>query len=386
MGEQGRLAADDRAGIADPADRFAHHVGLQLLPVVEMRHDRDMAARPHDILEQPQHAVGILVVDEAVRPEGERLGADPDVLDMLQRRIVDEGPEIAFHHPGLHDHGVAAGHQQVRDVRVGGEIAVQAFGVLGRDFQLLVADELGPAKTEGAIGVTGLPLAREEQHGLAVFVLQSLEDLVLLAGNVELPLAGRMGIEAAANLGRRQIDLMLRRPAQLKVGDPAEFRLAQHLPLRKNQLVDRVVGNPVPVDQVFDDIAVGAEREHRTDDAHGEQVVIRHIAELGDGIEVPCSQCPKLAGRRLDDPGRKRRAEFRQCWILGRTWNCLNIHSHCLLRQTTCACEPARARAAESRVRLRRVGPIAISSAARKFAAPTALVRSVASATERTGR
>ena len=63
-----------------------------------------------------------------------------------------------------------------------GEVTVQADRILGRDLQLLLADELRPAEAECAVGVAGLALAREEQNGFAIFVLKSFESLAFFTG------------------------------------------------------------------------------------------------------------------------------------------------------------------------------------------------------------
>ena len=169
---------------------------------------------------------------------------------------------------------------------MGGQIAVQALGVPGRDFQLLVADELGPAEAEGAIGVAGLALAGKEQDGFAVFVLQSLEDFGFVGGNVEFALPGRMGIEAGADFRGRAVDFLPWSIADQKVRNAPVVVLSQHPPLRENQLVERIVGHPVPVDQMFDHVAVGPERQHGADNAHVEQIVGGHIPELGHRVQI----------------------------------------------------------------------------------------------------
>ena len=178
--------------------------------MVEVGHDRDVPARADEVRQQAQQIVRILVVDEAMRPEGERLGADPDVLHVGQRRILGEGPQVALYHPGLHDHRVAAREQNVRDFGMVGEVTVQADRILGRDLQLLLANELRPAEAERAVGVAGLALAREEQNGFAIFVLKSFESLAFFTGDIELPLPGRMRIEIGADIGGSALDLLRR--------------------------------------------------------------------------------------------------------------------------------------------------------------------------------
>ena len=52
----------------------------------EVRHHGQGLAGCRDLLEQPQRVVGVRVGHEALRPVGERLGPDPDGLDMLESR------------------------------------------------------------------------------------------------------------------------------------------------------------------------------------------------------------------------------------------------------------------------------------------------------------
>ena len=252
--------------------------------------------RADEVLHQAQQIVRVLVVDEAVRPEGERLGADADVLNVGQRRVVDEGPHIALHHPGLHDHRIAARKQNVGDLGMGGEITVHVDRILRRDFQLLIAHELRPAEAERAVGVAGLTLAREEQHCLAILVLKTFQSLAFFAGDVELPLPGRMRVELGADVGGSAIDFLRCGLADHEIGDAAEVAVFQHAPLREHKPVDRIVRHAVPIDQVLDHIAVGAERQHGADDLHGEQVVVAHVSILRNRVEVPARQRLKLRG------------------------------------------------------------------------------------------
>ena len=167
-----------------------------------------------------------------------------------------------------------------------GEVTVQADRILGRDLKFLLANELRPAEAECAVGVAGLALAREEQNGFAIFVLESFEGLAFFTGNVELPLPGRMRIEIGADIGGSALDLLRRGVAHHEIGDPAKVAVAQHAPLREHQLVDRIVRHPVPIDQVLDHVAVGPERQHGADDLHGKQIVASHVPILGNRVEI----------------------------------------------------------------------------------------------------
>jgi len=49
-----------------------------------VRHQRDVLAGFDELPEKAHEIVGILGAEEAVRPEGERLGADADGLDVVE--------------------------------------------------------------------------------------------------------------------------------------------------------------------------------------------------------------------------------------------------------------------------------------------------------------
>ena len=286
MGERRGLAANHRAGIAQAPDRLARHVGAELLPVVEVRHDGDALAGSDHPLQQTQHVVRVGVADETERPECQRLGSDPDIAEMVETGIVDERLQVALHHPGLHHHGIAAGDQQVADVGMGREIVVQAARLVGGDLVGLLAHELGPAEAERAVGVTGLPLAREKQHGLAVLVLQPFHRPLFGLRNVQLPLACGVGVELVADLEDRGVDLLRRDLALQQVRHQIEVLVFQHPPLRKGDLIDRVSGNVVPVDQVVDQVPVRTEGQHAAHHPHREAFFARKLLQLGQVVEV----------------------------------------------------------------------------------------------------
>lgn len=130
VAEQGRLGTDLGPGGADTTDRLAVDGGIHLLPVVEVRHEGDVLAGSHQLAEQREDILGVGVGDEAVGPEGQALGADEDVLDVVQ---------LGGHHPlkvlpqvlRLHHHGAAAGHQEVGDLGVLGQVAMQRIRLAG---------------------------------------------------------------------------------------------------------------------------------------------------------------------------------------------------------------------------------------------------------------
>ena len=81
----------------------------------------------------------------------------------------------------------------------------------------------------------------------------------------------------------------------------AEVAALQHSALREHQAVDRVVRDPVPVDQVLDHVAVGTERQHGADDFHVEQVVVRDVTVLRNRIEISPGQRLEFAVRWRDN-------------------------------------------------------------------------------------
>ena len=110
--DQRGLGADHRAGARDPAHRLGEHRRLELARMREVRHYRQRPARGDDLAEQPEGRVGVRVGDEPLRPVGQRLGADPDRLEVVQAvRRVDERLDVPAEHRLAHDHGIAAGDQ-----------------------------------------------------------------------------------------------------------------------------------------------------------------------------------------------------------------------------------------------------------------------------------
>ncbi len=108
--DQRRLAVDDGAGGPDPGQRPSREVGLQLARMAEVGHHGELPPRGHDLLEQPQHVVGVRVGDEPLRPVGDRLGADPD---RPHRVDAEQRLQMAAQPLGGHHHRVAAGDQHV---------------------------------------------------------------------------------------------------------------------------------------------------------------------------------------------------------------------------------------------------------------------------------
>ena len=254
--------------------------------MVVVRHQRDVLAGLDQLREQADQVVGVLRTEEAVRPEGQRLGADADGLDVvelgLQQRL-----EVVAQVARLHHHRVAAGDQQVGDFGVLAQVVVQ-HARLGRgDAQLLVADELRPAEAEGAVAVAGLALAGEEQHRLAVLVLHAVEPVaVLVARHVHLHLIGRVRVERVTDRIDRLLELTLGRLAADQLGDALVVLGREHAALREGELEDRIGGHVRPVDQLVDHVLIDAEGQHRRHHLHLEALRRRKLGELRDAVEV----------------------------------------------------------------------------------------------------
>lgn len=135
--------------------------------------------------------------------------------------------------------------------------------------------------------MAGLALAGEEQHGLAVLVLDAVEPVAMLvARHVHFHLVGRMGIELVADFGDGLIQLGLVGALAQQRGDAVEMLRREHAALREGELEDRIGRDVVPVDQFVDDVLVDAERQHRGHHLHFEAPFGGEPAKLHDAIEI----------------------------------------------------------------------------------------------------
>ena len=301
MREEGALGADDGAGVAHPPDGLAGEVGLQLAPVVVVGHHRDVLPAAHQPLEQPQHLVGVVVGHEAPGPEAERLGADAHRAHVLQAG-VQQGLEIAGQARGPHHHRVPAGDQEVGDLPVPAQVALQGLDLPRGELHLRVPDELGPAEAEAAVGVAGLPLAGKEEHGLPVLVLHPLHGLPVQGGDVQLLLAGRMGVQAPADIPGQPLDLLPRHPALEGGSHALVVGRRQHARLGEGELEDRVEGDPIPADQLVQDVLVDPEGQHAGHRLDRPPQLPGEAPELGDPVEVALGEDPEPADRRVRGP------------------------------------------------------------------------------------
>ena len=201
---------------------------------------------------------------------------------LLQQRL-DQRPQIA----GLHHHGVAAGDQYIGDLPMFPQVGLEFAGLFGGNLQVLVAHELGPAETEGAIAVADLPGRGEEQHGFAIFVLETVDALPVDGRNVVFQLACRVWIQAGPDICDDGIPLGPGQVLPQGVGDPLKSLGFEHLPLREQQLKDRVLRYPVPVDQLVDYIVVDPEGQHAGHHLHLKAKRLGEPRQLGNAIHLP---------------------------------------------------------------------------------------------------
>ena len=180
--------------------------------VIEVRHQVDALLRRRVL---PERRLQLFVAPDAPGVERRHLRADaddPHVLDAAQRLEDLDQP------PGAHQQRVAAGQQDVGDLRVLGDVLQPGADVVGH--LVVVVHEQPLAEAVAAVGAADL--VAQQQHGVDILVLHAAGDRhrALVAGVEPAPV----------------VQLLL-------AGD--------------DQLLDRVVGI-VPVDQV-QVVVVGAE-------------------------------------------------------------------------------------------------------------------------------
>ena len=134
-----------------------------------MGHDGDVFALASEFGEKSQNVGRIGICDEAIRPERQGLRADSNCTQMLELGIGQRS-QVFLESGCLHDHWIAAGHEQVCNLFVALQVFVQRGHFTCGDAQILVLDELGPAETEGAIGMARLTMAGEEQQGVSQII------------------------------------------------------------------------------------------------------------------------------------------------------------------------------------------------------------------------
>ena len=144
--------------------------------------------------------------------------------------------------------------------------------------------------------MAGLPLTRKEQQCLPVLVLCPGQGCaVLQERNIQLLLARRVRVEAALDVACRGLDLAVVGVVLHQRVHPVEVVGVEHLALREGQLVDRVVGDRVPVDQPVDDVLIGPERKHRGYGLHRGPIGSRQGLECWHAVDVPPRERSVLA-------------------------------------------------------------------------------------------
>src|SRR5215469_32886 len=85
--DQRSLSTNDGTCAADSADRVGHDQWLQLAWMREVRHQRHRLPRRADLLKQPECVVGVGVSQVALRPVGQRFGADAYRFEVVEARV-----------------------------------------------------------------------------------------------------------------------------------------------------------------------------------------------------------------------------------------------------------------------------------------------------------
>ena len=250
-----------------------------------MRHHRQRPAGGDDLAEQPQRRVGVGIGDEPLGPVGERLGADPDRLQLVQAR-VQQRLDVAPEHRLPHDHRIASGDQDAGHFGVLAEIGHQRADIVGCHLQLRLVHKLCPPEAVGAVRVAGLALPGEEQHRLRVLVLQAGQWPAVQARRVQQQLPRRVRVQPHPDLARGGAQAGLGSRAADHVREPPDVRHGQHVRLGEDEPVDGVGGGRVPVNEVLDDVRIRAEWEHRRHRPDGQPFIRRQTCSLHEHVQM----------------------------------------------------------------------------------------------------
>mmetsp|Transcript_7211 Transcript_7211/g.21231 ORF Transcript_7211/g.21231 Transcript_7211/m.21231 type:complete len:350 (+) Transcript_7211:647-1696(+) len=254
-----------------------------------MRHDGNVSLSflAH-ASQQGDELVGIGIGGESLRPETETARSDSQVLDVRQEVWVAHWLEVLRQRLRLHDHGISSGHEDVGDLLVLVEVVEERVGLLLRESELVVTDELRPSEAVRAVGVARLGGGWEDQHGLAVLVLDARQGVVLW--RVELLLAGRVRVEVLADFGTRVHQLL----GIARVSGRVQFLLVvrlEHVHGWEDETVERVVLEVVrlPVDELVNVVRGCLEGEDQScelDVVNVRQNFWVVLGDLVDGLEV----------------------------------------------------------------------------------------------------
>ncbi len=253
--------------------------------MVEVGHQGQMPASLDHLFEEAQQILRIGIGHVSVRPEGQGLGPDPDVLHVLQAR-AQQRFDIVANQARRHGHRVAPGEEHVGHFRVTPQVFDQVVDLARLEPQALKVDELRPAEAEGAVGVARLALGGEEEHGLAVLMLHSLQLASVQFRNVPGHLSRRVGIHPHPDLLGQAADVLRVAPGPDQAGDSLELLGAQHVPMGKGEPEHRVIRDAVPVDQMVDHVVVDLEGKDAGDDLDREPVLGIQSLDLGKGLEI----------------------------------------------------------------------------------------------------
>ena len=218
-------------------------VGLLILCIKNALHDRHVLARLAYLFEESEQVVGVRVREETIGPVGGGLGPQADA-DQVLKFGGEQGFQVSSQHSRLHDQGIPTGEEHAVHLAMLLQVVHQLFGL----------------------------------HALKRFLTQP--------GNVELHLSGGMGVESGLNPAGCRRDLLVGGLAPDQLHHSGEIPAIQHVWLRECQLVDGVVGNVLPADQFFDNIAVDTERQHRRHGLDAEDLIGRQSLQLRNPVNI----------------------------------------------------------------------------------------------------
>ena len=204
---------------------------------------------------------------------------------MLQPRF-EQRFDVPAQDGRAHDHRVAARDEHARHLAVLAEIADNPAQVGRGHLEIRLVHELRPAEAVRAVRVAGLALLGEDQDGLRVLVLHPGQRLVVEIWDVERQLPGGMRVQPHPYLMCRGRDFRLGCAAGQERGDPGNVRGGQHVGLREDQAVERVVGGRAPVDEFVDDVGVGPEGQHCPDGPDRQPLGLAQAGPCGQRVQV----------------------------------------------------------------------------------------------------
>jgi hypothetical protein len=138
-----------------------------------------------------------------------------------------------------------------------------------------------------------LPDRREHQARLPVLVLDARHGLVVELGDVHRQLALRVRVQLEPDLVRKRPALRGSGAGRHQHRHARPLPRGKHVRLRERELEHRVVRDVAPVDQLVDDVAVDAERQHVGDRLHVPERPGRQALELGKTSEILDSEEPE---------------------------------------------------------------------------------------------